>query len=262
MHFFFSGLESQAELRMITQGGATHVLVDPHQYRALGGLPDGFRVALDSGAYRHFKRGSQLDVNTWQRNLENLPLERFDWITAPDVIGDPERTWQHWQRVRHLPKILPVYPWGDGRERLLRYLEDAPVVGIGGLVPLVRSKIGNRPRTKAEQAARERVLEELVKLCSAHPCRFHAFGLAWVKAINHLAPYLVSTDSSKWLSGRRYRKAITLTRAGKLGEAAMRFVPDAPRDADALCVYNVRHLQNFAEGSDIGSTGNDLAAAA
>ena len=243
MDFYFSGLESPVEVRLVVQGGATHLLVDPQQYRSLGGVPDGLRVALDSGAYRHFKRGSKLDVETWQRTLEYLPLERFDWITAPDVIGDSERTWQHWLRVRHLPKLMPVYPWGDDRERLRQYLDQAPVVGLGGLVPLVRSKIGKRPRTPAELAARERVLEQLVRLCSAHPGRFHAFGLAWAKAINHLAPYLVSTDSSKWLLG-------TLTRSGKLGEAAVRFVSDAPTDPDALCVYNVQNLQAFASASD------------
>lgn len=246
MDFYFSGLESPVEFRLVMQGGATHLLVDPQQYRSLGGVPDGLRVALDSGAYRHFKRGSQLDVETWQRTLEHLPLERFDWITAPDVIGDPVQTWQHWLQVRHLPKLMPVYPWGDDRERLRRYLDQAPV-GLGGLVPLVRSKIGKRPQTPAEQAARERVLEQLVGLCRTHPGRFHAFGLAWVKAINHLAPHLVSTDSSKWLSGRRYRKVITLTRTGKLGEVAVRFAPDAPTDPDALCVYNVDNLQTFAE---------------
>jgi integrase len=76
--------------------------VDPHQYRALGGLPDGLHVALNSGAYRHFKRGSQLDVSTWQRDLENLSLEQFDWITAPGVIRvlEVHRTSQALERAK------------------------------------------------------------------------------------------------------------------------------------------------------------------
>ena len=171
------------------------------------------------------------------------------------IIGDEILSGK--RQDKHLPHVIEVlaargltlsfvHYLGDDRERLRRYLDQAPV-GLGGLVPLVRSKIGKRPQTPAEQAARERVLEQLVGLCRTHPGRFHAFGLAWVKAINHLAPHLVSTDSSKWLSGRRYRKVITLTRTGKLGEVAVRFAPDAPTDPDALCVYNVDNLQTFAE---------------
>src|SRR5262245_3812162 len=122
MRLYFSGVAGASEFRMLESAGVEHLLVDPFDFKHI--KPGRAHIVLDSGAYRSYKRGVELDL---------------------DVIGDARASQENWERLRRLeieddPPFIPVFQWGSDRGDLARYLDEAPVVGIGGLVTLMREK--------------------------------------------------------------------------------------------------------------------------
>ncbi|MBW4491460.1 MAG: hypothetical protein KME12_27250 [Trichocoleus desertorum ATA4-8-CV12] len=71
-----------------------------------------------------------------------------------------------------------------------QYLEEAPLVGIGGYVPWMHLQGKENLEAKRENLA------TLKSLCQQQPNRFHLFGLCWEEAIEVLTPYPHSADSS------------------------------------------------------------------
>ena len=81
-----------------------------------------------------------------------------------------------------------MWHWNDKQKTLEKYLDEAEVVGIGGLVTRMRAKD-------------ERMLKDLEKLCLKYPNRFHVFGMNWLKTIEILRGVVASADTSKFLDG-------------------------------------------------------------
>lgn len=208
MKLYFSGIASVQERQVLEAAGVSQVLVDPEDFWVVEDWA-GQRI-LDSGAYRALKTtGLPPDVML----LHQLDRAyRFDYVVGPDVIGDPHATKVNW--IRFWPSanntVIPTWHWGEPGGFLQDYLLYAPVVGIGGLVPLMRAKD-------------EKMLAELVPLCRAHPGRFHIFGLNWLKAIQQLKPYAFSADTSKFIDGARYGHIIFVhTKTGNLQQIPAR----------------------------------------
>lgn len=191
MRLYFSGVAGKSEADMLKTAGVTHVLVDPTDM--LNAAFGGFRnIALDSGAYRIFKKGGELDIHDY---LDTVHSYGWDFCMAPDVIGDPEATKKNWQFVRLHNQIIPVWQWGASEEDLKFYLDERELVAIGGLVPLMRAKD-------------EDMLAHLTALCERYPRRFHLLGVNWLKAIERLKDLVYSGDTSKHMDGGRYGHVI------------------------------------------------------
>ena len=228
MQFYFSGVSSAAERSILEAAGVTHILVDPYQAPIVAGwLGD---VALDSGAYARFK-GKRNPLTDEERQRVEV-LRAWSFRVCDDTIGDPAATLAAWERQRGEPGIIPVWAWGAPVEHLARYLGESQIVGIGGLVPLMRAATQLDPAGLA-------MLDELEALCYQHPGRFHIFGINNLDAIQRLAvsvpvagdlvPLGASGDSSKHLDAGRYGQAIFIhattgalqaTRASRLPFAA------------------------------------------
>ena len=252
MIFYFSGVRSNREASLLLSAGITDVLVDPASYRNLA--PDLFpRMALDSGAYAAFKAGRVLSTKEYLSTLSGLPLAQFDWLTCNDVIGNPGLTRAHWDELNALGLVsVPVWQWGSPVADLSYFLDNSPIVGLGGLVPVLRDRRDerlNEPDKKAWNKCPEKVLAELLKIVTANPNRFHLFGLCWVKAFNVLSPYLLSADSSLWLNGRKYGLAIFINaRSGKLALAPKGMIPACKElSSDELCAYNAQQISLFTK---------------
>ncbi|SRR6266498_4614542 len=239
MKLYFSGISGHSEYKMLKEAGVEHLLVDPVDYQYIP--PKRLRVALDSGAYRASKRGYTPDLEKY------LAFTRshgpFDFAVSLDVIRDPKASRENWERIQQLKRIndptifIPVFQWGGESDDLKRYLDEAPVVGIGGLVSLMRNKD-------------EQMLKQLGKLCSTYRSRFHIFGINWLEAIEKLKDLIVSGDSSKWLDAARYRHLIfTNTNTGKLSQApAEKLEPNLSREE--LCIRSARNLEDFTLNKD------------
>ncbi len=235
MKFYFSGLKSQSEVRMLQEASVTTVLVDQFD---VGQAATFSHVALDSGAFRAWKRDLTLDLETYVTVAQS---RAFDSVTALAVFADAQASYDNWLRMRNTKlggPLVPVWPWGSDRSLLQEYLAQAEWVGIGGLVPLLRRR--NRGE-EPPPVKREQTLRDLADLAAAHPGRFHAFGLCWAKAQDVLWEVLASADTSHWLARRR-GLATYISRWGYLQEAPFRSLGYEPNEA---CIESARAIQRF-----------------
>lgn len=207
MDLYFSGLKSPNDIDIVYSAGVKLVLVDQFDYvkNKAHLLDKGFKIALDSGAYRAFKQGQTLDPVQYLDLIRNADVD-FEFVVTLDVIGSPEQTYKIWKEhflaYSERLKIIPVWHWGTDASYLEKYLNQSPLVGIGGLVTLMREKNAS-------------MLKNLKKLLKNHPGRFHLFGINWLKAINHCHTLLNSGDTSKFLDGGRYGTVIHMQTSKK-----------------------------------------------
>jgi hypothetical protein len=241
MKLYFSGIAGPSEYRMLERAGVRHLLADPFDLKHIpAGRP---HVALDSGAYRAFKGGLSLDLERYLTFVRSHGP--FDFAVSLDEIGAPRASRENWERLRRLrsnddPPLVPVFQWGGERDDLKRYLDEADLVGIGGLVDPMRNK-------------NERMLDQLGELCSIYPKRFHVFGCNWLRAISELRGLIASADTSKWLDGGRYAHLIFVnTRTGKLSQAPAKALK-LDLNREDRCVQSARNLEDYIS-SDRPST--------
>jgi hypothetical protein len=240
MRLYFWGIAGPTEYHMLEEAGVTHLLVDPFDHKHIPKRSEGrVHVALDSGAYRASKQQLILDLERYVDFARSHGP--FDFAVSLDVLGDPARSRENWERLQRLrsdddPRYLPVFQWGGEHDDLERYLDEAPVVGIGGLVNLMRRKD-------------EQTIEQLGELCGRFPNRFHIFGINSLKAIARLKPFISSGDTSKWLDGARYGHLIfTHTRTGRLSQAPIKALK-LDLDRRGRCVQSARNLEDYVSAS-------------
>jgi hypothetical protein len=245
MKLYFSGVRSATEADMLKAAGITRVLVDQFDLDNLDGW-DGIDVILDSAAYKLFKarqHGNDRLIEILAPHFEPdayvqvAKSREFVAVVSLDVIGDPQTSFVNWERLKgRIPNLMPVWHWGSDLNHLAQYLVEAAVVGIGGLVPLMRAKD-------------EAMLAELTYLCECYPNRFHAFGVNWLKALESLRGLLASGDTSKFLDGGRYGHVIFRhTGNGHLQQAPAKVLPFAKDwDRTTRCVQSAIEMAAFCE---------------
>lgn len=243
MFFYFSGLSEINDALMLKRAGVNQVLVNPTKIY----LSQGFlKVALDSNAYYHFRYGGTLDVI---RYMEIAVSGNYAWISAPDVIGDPETTYQNWLTARRWLKqnfesspvrMIPVWGWNTPKKFLNHYLQHSRIVGIGGLVMLMRQ---GKSTNSEERAIAYKMLRQLKALCQQYPQRFHIYGCNWTVALNHLRGMAYSADSSLAWDGARYGLIIH-TRNGKLIRTPA-WELEFEGNREARCIACARNIRRF-----------------
>ena len=240
---------------MVREAGVTHLLVDQVDFEK-GHLSDWEgELAFDCGAYRIYKRGGVLKVKLYKDFL-GLVEDRISFSVAPDVIGDAQATRRNWLKipktVRRRLRMLPVWHWNSPHDMLLAYLDESQLVGIGGLVKLMR--ISKRDGAEMEKD-RDRMLAELAELCVQYPQRFHIFGINSLRAIETLKDLIWSGDTSKFLDSARYGHIIfTNSITARLTQCPAAVFRKSSRpelrawaelDRHQRCVLSARNLQAF-----------------
>lgn len=181
MILYFSGVSGNWERDTLQDARVNHILVDPFDLQYTANFN---HVAMDSGAYRAYKRGVP---------LPSTPNGLWDFIVSPDVINDPQKSKESW--LQDTSK-MPVWHWGESMDLLRWYLVNCKdTIGIGGTVWKMRER---------DPA----LWHGLWKICGSYPHRFHIFGANWLELLRRLSPFLVSADTSKWLDGARYAEVI------------------------------------------------------
>jgi hypothetical protein len=239
--FYFSGVASKAERSMLEQAGISSVLVDPIDLKHV--MDWNGSLALDSGAYRQFRQ-KLLEVVDLEEYLFEIARSRsFDWVAAPDLFAEPVWTLARWNQIKQwgTSNLVPVWMWDSPQSILHQYLDESPLVGIGGCVPWLHLQGKENLELKRENLAK------LKMLCQQHPDRFHLFGLCWEEAIEVLTPYLHSADSSHWLCGARKGQVIFVnSRTGRLSKAPARALPFAKDwNREQRCIESARVLAQF-----------------
>ena len=250
MQMYLSGIESTTELHMVEEAAATRILIDRHQYERLLSKMEGIEIALDSGAYRHFKAGTTGDPFEYRAWVQ-ANRERFSYVTALDVVADPDATLSNWLTCFAGNGFMPVWQWGAPAAHLGIYLDGSERVGIGGMVRLLRGGHREKDKTLKKELDQKRAeaIEQLQELCSAYPGRFHIFGICSLDAINQLQGLAASGDTSKWLDGARYGYAIFKhTKTLKLSQAPAGLIPDwGELDRRGRCVRCAAEMFTYGQ---------------
>jgi hypothetical protein len=221
-------------------------------------------VFVDSGAFSAKTQGEEIHLPSYCQFIRDN-AEVIDWYANLDVIGSAEETWQNQKAMekRGLEPI-PVFHVNEDWEYLERYVEEYPLVALGGLVPHMRYT--------------DRIMPWLVKAfkIGEGKCVFHGFGVTSWDLLSRLPWY--SFDSTTWRNPKRYGK-LTLFEghqgftpqltigtdevrdyAGlirELGGSVSRFVHDSMTDTEALglAVLSMMeceaHLQDYHGGVDL-----------
>lgn len=248
MKLWFSGVKSQRERAMLETAGVELVLADQFDYKNVADWPG--KVAIDSGAYRFYKKGGTLDIPAYLTFLDELERE-VEFAIAPDVFGDHDASDANWQEVKRLVgtcppcKIIPVWHWkpGDPRLELLKaYLDESDIVAIGGLVPSMRAKD-------------EDMLKALAALCVTYSDRFHLLGANWLRALELLSPYAASADTSKFMDGARYGHLIFQHSGNHRLTQCPAKALNSTLDRVGRCVLSARNMNKFF---NLGETAYDL----
>lgn len=250
MKFYFSGVKSTTELSWLKAARISRILVDPFDFKHILKLthPLPFALSLDSGGYRVWKQGGQINLDQYLQLAISYP---FTWVASPDQIGDAQTSYQNWlyakqwlaDHTSHPPLLIPVWHWATSSYSLERYLDQNWYVGIGALVPFMR-----RGRSKSPSERRQALEQVLIlqALCQDYPQRFHLFGCCWLEALDRLKHTAWGADSSHWLAGAKYGWVIhTSKRTGKLTYTHYRNLNFASsrRDRCIACAANLEtHL--------------------
>lgn len=231
-NFYFSGIASKVEADCLRAAGVRHVLVDPTDLPNATGFA---HIALDSGAYRSWKTGTPVDIEAYKALAR---CGQFAWHVAPDVIGDPQATRQRWLEHRQ-PRMVPVWQYGAPKELLLDYLDEAPLVAIGGLVPLMREK-------------NDAMFKDIAALCERYPRRLHLLGANWVRVLNELHRVAASMDTSKWLDAARYGVCFFIhDRTRKLHVAPAAAIGLGHLSREERLVTSARVMDSYLNGASL-----------
>ena len=151
------------------------------------------RLFADSGAYSASTTGVQVSIQKyveWIRRWEHL----FDQYANLDVIGDADATLVNQKRLEDAGvRPVPVFHVGESWEYLERYLDEYPLVALGGMVPHTRRMT--------------KIFPWLIKAFRMLPKGkgYHGFGITGWRAMASF-PWQ-SVDSSSWGAGYMYGTA-------------------------------------------------------
>lgn len=233
MKLYFSGCAGTSERDMLVAAGVRDYLCDPTDYPNLPADRDSF--AVDSGAYRAWKAGVELDINLWLETCQRVK-EEPDFRIMPDVLGDWQATWARWRIVCEQGiNCAPVWQWGAPMDTLDDLVSGNEIVCLGGLVPAMRAKD-------------EKVLTEVTAICKDYGQRLHFLGLNWLRAMHQLMPLLKSADTSKWLDGGRYGSVFVPGPDGCLEQMHKTGAGRQAATREELCIDCARAMNDWVHG--------------
>ncbi len=97
--------------------------------------PEGFRYALDNGAYTAFQAGEPFDVPAFEKAIAILGADA-DWTVVPDKVADGAvslRMAEEWlPKLAHLPMLLIAVQNGMGHRDVAPWLGERCGIFLGG----------------------------------------------------------------------------------------------------------------------------------
>jgi len=210
MTYYHSGMDREAYIQMLDEEGSAGLvsvpwLLDEELLGAYSCYPD-VPLALDSGAFERMTTPAAFihDLIFIEQELirsAGFGLDRFDWVAGLDVISDQETTDRYYERVSGAcGEVLWVYQvqGGEPPEHITSFAGSGDLIGVGGLVPLLRSQ--------ADTAAQR--IEAIGRVLSRIGAQAHFFGVGSPRILSRYASatWFASADSTKWMNGLKERR--------------------------------------------------------
>lgn len=145
-------------------------------------------LLLDSGAFTVFTKKIVVDLVKLTTFIEDF---RPELAIQLDVIGDTEKTWENYCWMKERVDILPVIHFSAPDSHIVRVLNSAPYICLGGLVPY-----------KTRKRILWSWLDYIFSFSAAQDKKFHALGVSDRRTLERYPFY--SVDSSSALSVQRY----------------------------------------------------------
>lgn len=129
--------------------------------------------------------------------------QRFLWWANLDVIGDQSASDANWWKLKTLgAETLWVYQvqGGEGFPYLADRAETLRLVGIGGLVPMLKSDLSGTMS----------LIADIGRVLDRHQARAHFFGVASPTVLARFSreSWFASADSQAWLCGFKAQELI------------------------------------------------------
>jgi hypothetical protein len=202
MMYYFSGVDRAAFIELLAReeaGGMVNaqIATQPAMIAAYERWP-GVPLVLDSGAFQ-----GVTDID-WYAEVMSQIGDRFEWCANLDVIGDQSASDRNWMTLKERDvSPLWVYQVQGGRD--LKYLASVAdvhrFIGVGGLVPLIKSNVSKALR----------LIEEVGRVLTRLRAQAHFFGVGSPMILAEFAgeEWFASADSQSWLCGFKARELIT-----------------------------------------------------
>jgi len=187
--------------------------LDYVQYVYNGTLKSCGWFMLDSGAVSVLSGKAKVDLVSYCKFLKSIPKELpvENLVIGFDVIGDPEKSFSNFMRMKHdfgIENFIPVFHYKTPLKYLERLLKEGwDYIGLGGTA----SKVG-RKRLSYDDFIEwwDSVFftTNNGKQVLRYPdVKFHGFAVTSDRAIN-MFPW-ESVDSTAWVKNAAYGKVIT-----------------------------------------------------
>lgn len=155
---------------------------------------------LDSGAFSVMTQGIEIDIDDYasyiKENIDSLEL-----YANLDVIGDAQATQENQDYLEALGlNPLPTFHYGSNYENLKRLAASYTYIGLGGLVPIAKSR-------KKLQVHLDRCFKIIREVNPK--LKVHGWGMTSYFAVMRYPFY--SVDSTSWLVGGRFKTKISYT---------------------------------------------------
>lgn len=187
MKIYLAGHDSSKSMTKLTLRRRLHSYYHSSIRDMKADAGHGVEVALDSGAFTAWSKGSPIKLDSYITFLHEFGY-LFSWYANLDVIGDAQATWDN-QKAMEAQGLSPVpcFHYGEDFKWLYRYMDDYEYIALGGMVGK-----GIRPTRRWLH----RVFCATIR--KGIPIRkFHAYGATSLDTIR-LFPWY-SVDSSTWL---------------------------------------------------------------
>lgn len=169
------------------------------------------QVFLDSGAFSVFLGTATIPLADYIAYCHTHRAQ-YDYAAALDVIGDWQQSKQNYlDMTADGLDVIPTYHIGEPMEFLGWLLERYSLVGIGGMVPYIHR---NARHVYWKQITRH--LGHIHKMAREAGVKLHGFGVTGWDLMSGY-PWF-SVDSTSWVAGRRFGRAIYIKRGMFVGD--------------------------------------------
>jgi hypothetical protein len=196
--YYFSGISSYQQLKLLSElnvcgmVNALHAR-QPRMKKAYRDFPR-LRLALDSGAFQ-----GRMTLGRYEDTLRAVG-HRFEWKANLDVMGDQRKSHRNWLWLRargHDVRYVFQIEGGLQVRDVLPDIKDEKVIGLGGLVPLMKDPV-----------AAVELIRAYGEVFAASGMQLHLFGVSSFLVTRFVGgePWCASVDAQGWLAaGKNHR---------------------------------------------------------